>query len=174
MGYQVRGGNITRVPKEILEQYPDIDTSHFTGQGWNKGTDSYELLEHNYQGKRSTIKRALIHRRGHRCEICNLTSWMGQEIPLEVHHLNGDNKDNSPENLQLVCPNCHALTDFYRGKNINTHGHERIEDEAFIEALRNSANIRQALLSLGLSAKGANYEKAYHLIEENNIEHLKK
>lgn len=32
MGYQTQGGNITRVPKEILELYPDIDISHFTGQ----------------------------------------------------------------------------------------------------------------------------------------------
>ena len=46
--------------------------------------------------------------------------------------------------------------------------------QKFIFALRNSPNIRQALLSLDLSAKGANYEKAYRLIEENNIEHLKK
>lgn len=99
---------------------------------------------------------------------------MGQEIPLEVHHLNGDNKDNDPNNLQLVCPNCHALTDFYRGKNIDTQGHQKVEDEDFITALKESPNIRQALLSLGLSAKGANYEKAYRLIEENNIEHLKK
>ena len=174
MGYQTQGGNITRVPKEILELYPDIDISHFTGQAWNKGKDSYDLLEHNYQGKRDTIKRALINHRGHKCEMCNLTSWMGQDIPLEVHHLNGNNKDNAPENLQLVCPNCHALTNFYRGKNINTQGYQKIEDEVFVEALRNSSNIRQALLSLGLSAKGANYEKAYRLIEENNIEHLKK
>ena len=99
---------------------------------------------------------------------------MEQEIPLEVHHLNGDNKDNDPNNLQLVCPNCHALTDFYRGKNINMQGYQRVEDEDFITALKESPNIRQALLSLGLSAKGANYEKAYRLIEENNIEHLKK
>ena len=99
---------------------------------------------------------------------------MNQEIPLEVHHINGNNKDNDPSNLMLLCPNCHALTNFYRGRNIDMHGHQKIEDEDFIEALKESSNIRQALLSLGLSAKGANYEKAYRLIEENNIEHLKK
>ena len=174
MGYKAQGGNITRVPKEILELYPDIDISHFKGQGWKKGKDSYELLEHKYQGKKDTIKRALVNHRGHRCEVCGLTEWMGEKIPLEVHHLNGDNKDNDPNNLQLICPNCHALTNFYRGRNIDMHGYQKIEDKDFIEALKNSPNIRQALLSLGLSAKGANYEKAYRLIEENNIEHLKK
>ena len=171
MGYQTQGGNITRVPREILDQYPDIDISHFTGQGWNRGTDSYDLLEHNYQGTRDTIKRALINHRGHKCEICGLNLWMEQNIPLEVHHINGNNKDNDPNNLQLVCPNCHAFTNFYRGKNINKN--QKISDIEFLEALKKSSNIRQALLSLGLSAKGANYEKAYRIIEENNIQHLK-
>ena len=47
-----------------------------------------------------------------------LKSWLGAKIPLELHHINGDNTDNRIENLQLLCPNCHALTDNYRGKNI--------------------------------------------------------
>lgn len=33
MGYAIQGGNLTRVPKEILEAYPEINISHFTGQG---------------------------------------------------------------------------------------------------------------------------------------------
>ena len=170
MGYKCQGGNITRVPKEILEEYPDINVSHFTGQAWNKGKDSYELLNHNYQGRRNTIKRALINKRGHKCECCGLTTWQNQEIPLEIHHINGDNKDNDVDNLLLLCPNCHALTDFYRGKNI---GHKQITDEDFTKALQNSSSIRQALLQLGLSPKGANYARAHDLISKNNIEHLK-
>ena len=35
---------------------------------------------------------------------------------MELHHINGNNMDNCLENLQLLCPNCHALTDNYRGK----------------------------------------------------------
>jgi predicted HNH restriction endonuclease len=42
-------------------------------------------------------------------------------IPLELHHVNGDNRDNRIENLQLLCPNCHALTDNYRGLNKSAH-----------------------------------------------------
>lgn len=33
MGYKPNGGSVTRVPKEILEKYPNLDISHFTGQG---------------------------------------------------------------------------------------------------------------------------------------------
>ncbi|WP_083937631.1 HNH endonuclease [Hymenobacter aerophilus] len=46
-----------------------------------------------------------------------LSEWVGEPIPLELHHINGINNDHRLENLQLLCPNCHALTDNYRGKN---------------------------------------------------------
>ena len=39
-------------------------------------------------------------------------------MPLELDHKNGDRRDNRLENLWLPCPNCHALTPTYRGRNI--------------------------------------------------------
>ena len=63
-------------------------------------------------------KRILLEVRGHQCESCELTTWLDQPIPLELHHVDG-NADNSDEsNLILICPNCHALTDNYKGANI--------------------------------------------------------
>ena len=53
----------------------------------------------------------------HKCERCALTQWQGTNIPLEIHHEDGDRYNNNLENLRLLCPNCHALTDNYRGKN---------------------------------------------------------
>ncbi|WP_442911559.1 HNH endonuclease [Lachnospira sp.] len=40
-------------------------------------------------------------------------------MPLELHHINGIHKDNRLENLQILCPNCHALTENYSGKSSN-------------------------------------------------------
>ena len=52
------------------------------------------------------------------CECCGNSTWNGQQIPLEVHHIDGDKTNNALTNLLMLCPNCHALTPTYRGKNI--------------------------------------------------------
>ncbi|EBQ4063355.1 hypothetical protein BA096_01170 [Salmonella enterica] len=51
------------------------------------------------------------------CEGCKLSKWLGKPIPLELHHLDGDRFNNELTNLQILCPNCHALTDNYSGRN---------------------------------------------------------
>lgn len=53
----------------------------------------------------------------HKCECCGLSEWLGKPIPLELHHKDGDRDNDVIENYSLLCPNCHALTDSYRGKN---------------------------------------------------------
>lgn len=44
------------------------------------------------------------------CEACGwaVISEDGR-LPLELDHINGDHWDNRLENLQVLCPNCHAL-----------------------------------------------------------------
>jgi hypothetical protein len=51
-----------------------------------------------------------------RCERCGQGQWLGEPIPIELHHINGDRFDNRLNNLQLLCPNCHALTDNHAGR----------------------------------------------------------
>ena len=53
-----------------------------------------------------------------KCECCGNDQWNGVPIPLEVHHKDGNKTNNELDNLQILCPNCHALTPTYRGKNI--------------------------------------------------------
>ena len=67
-----------------------------------------------------TIKNYLIYKRGHQCEICKATKWMGQNIPLVLDHINGRAKDNRLENLQLVCGNCDMQLPTYKSKNKNS------------------------------------------------------
>ena len=144
-----------------------LDTSHFLGQGWNKNNYAYETFTSGtYKKNGSTTLKPLINLRGHRCECCGLTEWLGKPITLEIHHINGDRLDNSLENLQLLCPNCHSCTDNWRGRSRKV---KIIPDEDFVEMLKNSTSIRQALLNLGLSGGSGNYDRARELMIKYDI-----
>jgi len=119
------GGNYDVLRKAI--QHFTLDTSRFTGQAWNRGKSlparqpierylNNEIPIQSYKLKNRLIKDGFLE---HRCQRCNNTHWLGQPVPLELDHKNGNNQDNRLVNLRLLCPNCHALTPNYRSKNRN-------------------------------------------------------
>lgn len=121
------GGNRQTVIKWI--KHLGIDTSHFLGQGHRKGsTDAVRprqslesiLVENSSYTNSHRLKLRLILENviEHKCYMCNLTTWLDKPIPLELHHINGVRNDHRLSNLEVLCPNCHALTDNYRAKNI--------------------------------------------------------
>lgn len=171
LGYAKDGGGTAAALKKMYEEY-QIDTSHFKSQGWNKDNFNYERFTYGKIIKAANAKQALIALRGHQCDNCKLEQWLEQPIPLEVHHKDGDHLNNELDNLVLLCPNCHALTENWRGKNIQKKNTETISEERFVEALQNNISIRQALISLGLTGAGGNYTRAYELIAKYNITHL--
>lgn len=65
----------------------------------------------------TSIRRILLQRRKNICSKCRITEWNGNKISLEVHHIDGDWKNNQLSNLMLLCPNCHSLTNTYKSKN---------------------------------------------------------
>ena len=73
------------------------------------------------------IKRYLFDKYNYRCSRCGW-SQMNQhtkKIPLEVEHIDGNYRNNSEENLTLLCPNCHSLTPTYKGANRGNGRQER-------------------------------------------------
>lgn len=73
------------------------------------------------------LKRFLTETVGYACATCGISDWAGKPITLELEHKNGDSEDNSPENLCLLCPNCHSQTPTYKAKNWGNGRHKRRE-----------------------------------------------
>lgn len=126
LGVKPAGGNY-RVFRKFAKKY-NVDTSHFTGQAHNRGkryintpTEKYlsnEVSVQSYRLKNRLLKEGILK---HVCSRCNNTVWNKQPIPLELDHIDGNHQNNQLPNLRLLCPNCHAQTSNYRGKNKRKH-----------------------------------------------------
>jgi DNA-binding CsgD family transcriptional regulator len=79
-----------------------------------------QLLVAGPRRNRNHLKRRLFEAglKDRACESCGLNEWRGLPIPLALHHVNGERHDNRLENLQILCANCHGLTDTWAGRNI--------------------------------------------------------
>lgn len=113
-----------RCKPETLNSYLKIMEIEYSGNQGNKGAQSgiYKPALEYIKGttvKSHVLKLKLIRDgiKQQQCEICGLSEWQGQVIPLELHHIDGNHFDNELENLQILCPNCHALQPNNSGAN---------------------------------------------------------
>lgn len=104
----------------------NLDLSHFKGHGSNKGrtfpSRTVPIQEYLSNARRisSNDLRIRLLKDGifkYKCYKCDRDTWNGQPISLELEHIDGNRFNNSLDNLTILCPNCHAQTATYRGKN---------------------------------------------------------
>ena len=169
LGYTWNSGSGAATVKKMLEQ-KQIDTSHFVTQCWNKDVIDISKFKKGVTPSKRALNNLIILR-GRRCEKCGQTTWLSQPIPLQVHHVDGDRFNNELNNLQLLCLNCHALTDNFGIKNYKINK-EKISDETFVEVLKQSKSIHDALNKLKLNTSGKTYQRAYDLKEKYHIDFI--
>lgn len=125
LGLASQGGNYRVFYRRVANL--GLNTDHLSGQGWAKNqTFKPKRPLSDYLTNPATVcisshslrLKLLNHGlKEHRCELCMLTEWGSNPIPLELDHIDGNHSNNLLENLRVICPNCHALTSTYRGKN---------------------------------------------------------
>lgn len=122
LGLSVSPGNFNSVNKHVARL--SLSKSHFSGKAHGKSrpgrVETKDLLQKN-SGIGSTKLKVRLLQEGllkERCVRCGLGPlWQGERLCLQLDHINGDPTDNTLDNLRILCPNCHAQTSNFRGKN---------------------------------------------------------
>lgn len=170
---------ITNLRKLVISK--NIGISHWTNQSWSKGKTALDdervrrrpiekIFCENSNAAPSYVrtlilKKNLLERKCSKEKCNNLGEWLGEPLVLQLDHINGVRADHRLENLRWLCPNCHSQTDTYGGKNKTLN---KVSDDKLLEALKNSRNIHQALIKVGL-LNGRNYKRAKNLAKKHNI-----
>jgi 5-methylcytosine-specific restriction endonuclease McrA len=148
------------------EQYNSLsDDSKYKMSLSNKGKYSYDFSQNSKYTKGTKLK--LIEERGHQCEICKNDVWLGNPITIEIDHIDGDRKNNTRENLRLVCPNCHAQSPTWRRKKTNIQ-YQKHSDEEILNAILSSKSMTQTLEKLDL--RWNSYRTVLKIMKKNNID----
>ena len=93
---------------------------------WKNG--DFDGLKGNSQLSKY-IRTYMLRKTNNSCELCgwNKINPFTKTCPLEIHHIDGNYKNNQEENLQVLCPNCHSLTDHYKGANRGNGREDRLD-----------------------------------------------
>lgn len=125
MGLRAAGGNFRKLHEYANEfgiELPEVDSHERVSAARfaTRTPDHLVFCENSTYENRPGIKARLIGKGfKEQCAICGLgDTWNGSPLTLQLDHINGRSNDNRVENLRFLCPNCHAQTETYRGRNI--------------------------------------------------------
>jgi len=76
-----------------------------------------EEIKHGKCNSPSTLKKWLKREHGDKCSNCEQEPiWHDNPLMMQLDHIDGNSDNNKPENLRLLCPNCHSQTETFSGK----------------------------------------------------------
>ena len=83
-------------------------------QGLETGTVGEDIIA-------TAVRKYMFEKHNNACQKCgwNQVNPFTGVVPLQIHHIDGDCKNNKENNLELLCPNCHALTENFGSRNDN-------------------------------------------------------
>jgi len=126
LGYHNRGNNYRTLKRRIEEE--GIDDSHIRNKPRNymavkKTRIPLEkiLVRNGVPYNNARLRNRLIAHNflNNICSICGIgPEWNGQDLTLQLDHIDGDHRNNLLQNLRLLCPNCHSQTPTFAGKKL--------------------------------------------------------
>lgn len=84
-----------------------------------------DWFQNKISPSKGKIKKYLIEKFGNVCSVCGISDWNDKPLVLELEHKDGNSENNEPNNLCLICPNCHSQTPTFKGKNKGNGRHIR-------------------------------------------------
>ena len=67
----------------------------------------------------SFVRNYMLQKCNYKCEKCGWgkLNTFTNKVPLQIHHIDGNSENNTESNLQVLCPNCHSLTENFGSRN---------------------------------------------------------
>lgn len=147
-----------------------------------------EYVEQNSHISSHRLREKLIKDgiKEYRCEKCGLSIWLNQPIPLELHHIDKNHYNNNFDNLQILCPNCHALENNNNNNN-NKSDEVKLKPKKKIIKQKSKENIerkkhycidcgkeisRNALRCKSCAAKEFNKDSQKHSLSRDELKNL--
>lgn len=137
--FEIKSSSSIVTLKRIISEY-DLDTAIFEENRKMHCIESakkshtatyniYDKLKKNTKVQSHKLKNKLIEfgLKEAKCEICGITEWLGQPVKFHLHHKDGDHFNNELSNLQILCPNCHSMTDNYGAYNSERYKENKIK-----------------------------------------------
>ena len=124
LGFTCCAGNARLTVKRRIKEL-NIDITHWDDNTKNariateQPHEEYFAKNTTHGGRNMRLRILKYNLLEYKCAKCgNTGEWLGQELILQIDHINGDHHDNRLENLRFLCPNCHTQTDTFAGKNV--------------------------------------------------------